>query len=450
VPRLDELRTSLDPLEAEDIRLDVIADDPMTEIQVRARYTAYLAGLSDYIDWRDDQIDDGVDILQQTYSAGTTADTLNQQWTDFFLARGRDAADRLNRLADGVDARAPSLRPRARAVVSEETQFWAQIAAMPIAHAAGQLVAMRFELDTARDQLADKWEALGDQDDDLDDKIARATADLQGVLTKAVEQVVAEQRGLVSKVEGVRYDPQARIDDWKGALVALLKAAATVIFTQTEALKASTESYLKDLTTLHQQQDGVAVLFVQMRADVRGFLEQRRLRNAEELFDDASDGSRDLAGRCPTDQQRVDALAVAERAIDVVEPIVDALERSFKDFVDAFRDVFVGPVGPATIERLLEIEVRDREVDALADLDIEGRLQQLVDASAPTIFIDIDGISEEDRESVREVFLVEWKRLAEGLVAAKNDHLTQRVAQVVSDFSDRAKQKLLASPGGEP
>ena len=330
MPRMDEVRALLAPLEQEDVRLDVIAEDAITETQVHVRYQTYLAGFTEYIDWRDDQMDEGIDVLRESDSSSTLAETLNRQWSDFFLARGRDAADRLNRLADNVDFHAPALRARSRSIVTEETQFWAQLAAAPLAQTAGELVHRRYELATEQERLADKWEALGDQTEDLSEKTARATTELTKVLREVVEQIVAEQRGLVSKVEGVRLDPSALIKDWQDALVALLKAAATVIFTATERIKGSTESYLRDLTNLHQQTEGVAVLFVQMRDDVRRFLEPRRLQIAKALFESAAAASRDAVGRCPTAEQRADALAVIERAIDEVEPIIDEFELAFE------------------------------------------------------------------------------------------------------------------------
>lgn len=449
MPRLDEVRALLVPLEADDIRLDVIADDPVTEAQVHVRYQTYLAGFTEYVDWRDDQMDDGIDVLRESDSSSTLAETLQREWSDFFLARGSDAAARLNRLADNVDFHAPALRARSRSIVTEETQFWAQLAAAPLAHTAGELVHRRYELATEQERLGDKWEAIGDQSGDLSEKTARATADLTKLLGEVVEQIVTEQRGLVSKVEKVRFDPQALVKDWKDALVAVLKAAATVIFTATERIKVSTESYLRDLTNLHQQTEGVAVMFVQMREDVRRFLEPRRLQVAKALFESASAAGREAVSKCPTPEQRADALVVIERAIDEVEPIVEEFELAFESFVDEYRDVFIGPVGPATIERLVADEVRERERDALDDLDLEDRLQQLVDASAPTIFVDVEGMSDADEQDIKDVFLAEWRRLAEGLVAARNDHLTNRVVTVSRDFGARVTGRLKDSKGGE-
>jgi hypothetical protein len=183
---------------------------------------------------------------------------------------------------------------------------------------------------------------------------------------------------------------------------------------------------------------------------VRRFLEPRRLQVAKALFESAAAGSRDAVGKCPTAEQRADALVVIERAIDEVEPIIEEFELAFESFVDDYREVFVGPVGSATIERLISDDVRERERDALDDLDLEDRLQQLVDTSAPTIFIDVEGLTDTDKQEIKDVFLAEWRRLAEGLVAAKNDHLTDRVVAVSREFGTRMTGRLKDSKGGEP
>src|SRR3712207_53623 len=110
MPRLEEVRGVLAPLEEEDIRLDVLAEDPVSEAQVHVRYQTYLAGFGEYVDWRDDQMDEGIDVLRESGSSDTLGERLQCDWSDFFLGRGREAADRLNRLADNVDFHAPALR----------------------------------------------------------------------------------------------------------------------------------------------------------------------------------------------------------------------------------------------------------------------------------------------------------------------------------------------------
>jgi hypothetical protein len=233
------------------------------------------------------------------------------------------------------------------------------------------------------------------------------------------------------------------------ALSLIAKGVATVIFTETEKLKTSTAAYLQTLTGLHQMHEGIAVLFTNMRDDVRTYLEQRRLATANETFDDAASTARDLAGKCPTAGQRDDATRFVERVVDQVEPIIDAFELSYKRFVDVHRDVFVGPVGPAAIERLVEPDVRERSLERFADFDLEGKLQQLVDTAAPTIFVDVEGLTDTDKEEIRSVFMVEWKKLGEGLVAAKNDHLTDRVVTTGREFVARLTGRLKDSKGGE-
>jgi hypothetical protein len=450
VPRADEVREILRDLEQQDIALDVMADDGVTQAQVLARYQTFAAQFTEYIDWRDDQLDDGLEIIGQAYSSSATGDSLDDDWSEFFLARGREASDRLNRLADGLDNHVPQLKARARAIASEEAQFFAQLAAAPLARAAGELAWQHRDLDVECARLEDKWEQLGDQDEDIDEKIEATTNDILKLLEEVVEKLVTEQRGLIAKVEAVRIDPSQPVTGGVGnALGLIAKGVATVVFSETEKLKATTAAYLQTLTGLHQMQEGVTVLFTTMRDDVRKYLEQRRLATANETFDDATSAARDLAGKCPTAGQRDDAVRFIERVVDEVEPIIDAFELSYKRFVDVHREVFVGPVGPAAIERLIEPDARERGLEQIEDFDLEDRLQQLVDTSAPTIFVDVEGLSDADKEEIRSVFMVEWKKLGEGLVAAKNDHLTDRVVTTGREFVSKLTGKLKDSKGGE-
>ena len=228
-------------LEQQDIALDLMADDGVTQAQVLARYSTFAAQFAEYIDWRDDELDDGLELIQQAYSSSETGESVQDDWEEFFLGRGREASDRINRLADGLDLHVPALRAYARRVAGEETQFFAQLAAAPLAHAAGQLAFLHRELDVETERLEDKWEELGDQDEDIDEKIEATTKQIRELFEDVVEKLVAEQRGLIAKVEAVRIDPTQPISgSVTNALTLLAKGAATVIFSETERLKATT------------------------------------------------------------------------------------------------------------------------------------------------------------------------------------------------------------------
>ena len=196
-------------------------------------------------------------------------------------------------------------------------------------------------------------------------------------------------------------------------------------------------------------QEGVTLLFTNMREDVRQFLAARRLATATEVFNNASRDALDLAGRCPTAGQRDNATRFVERVVDAVEPFIGAFELSYKEFVDTHREVFVGPVGPRIIEELLEGDERERTWEEIEDFDLDARLQQLVDTAAPTIFVDVEGLSDKDKEEIREVFLVEWRKLGEGLVTVRNDHLGNRVVGVMREWTDRGVALVTGSKGGE-
>lgn len=451
MPRLDEVRSAMRDLEAKDIALDVIADDGVTQAQVLARYSTFAAELEDYVEWRDDQLDDGLEIIRQAYSSSETAESMDDEWSEFFLARGREASDRLTKRADGLDNHVPELKAYARRLATEESQFWAQLAVAPLARAAGDLAWQHRDLDVECERLEEKWESLlEDQNEDLNEKIESTLNEVHELFEEVVEELVTEWRGLIAKVEGVRLKPSdVPTGSVANAVGLILKGAATVIFTYTESLRSGTTAYLSTLTNLHQMQGGVAVLFTNVREQVREYLEQRRLETATETFDDAASDARDLAGKCPTPGQREDALRFTERVIDEVEPIIDAFELSYKRFVDTHREIFVGPVGPRAIEALIEPDVRERGLDAIADFDLERRLMALVDMSAPTIFVDIEGLSDDDKERIREIFLVEWRKLGEGLVAVKDDHLDDRLVQVGRDFVSKVVETMKSSKGGE-
>jgi hypothetical protein len=448
VPRADEIREMLRNLEEKDIA--VAGNDGAAQDQVRARYTGFRAQVGEYVDWRDDQLDAGLPIIGRAYSSGETGQSVENYWTEYFLARGREAFERLNRAGDPLEqALVPALKAYARSLAVEESQFFAQLAAAPLAWAAGDLLRQRRDLDNEQVLLQVSWKALGDQSADVNEKIQSVDDQLLELFRDVTATLVAEQRGGIDKLEQLRPDPQATPSSVLALLIQIVKGIAMAVSTQTELLKRTTDEYMNTLVGWHRMLEGPAVLFTNMRESVRTYLEQRRLATATATFENAARDARELAGTCPTGGQRDDAGRFIERVVDEVNPIIDAFELSYKRFVEVHRAVFVGPVGPEAIEAMIQPDLRERDLGQLASFDLEARLQQLVDASAPTIFVDVEGFTEQDKEEIRSVFLIEWRKLGAGLVVAKNDQLTARVATVTRDFGSRILDRFSRSKGGE-
>jgi hypothetical protein len=450
MPRLDEIRENLRNLEQKDIAGALAANNGAAQAQILARYQTLGAQLADYVDWRDDQLDGGLGIIGRAYSSSETGDSVDDAWSEYYLALGRHAFDRLNRFGDGLEqALVGELKTYTRGLAVEESQFFAQIAAAPLARAAGELAWQFRDLDAEQADLEDNWEKLGGDSGDVGEKIAAVTADIEELFEEVTATLIAEQANLIDKLEDLRPNPQATPTSWIAAVAEVVKAGAMLVAVQTELLKRTTSEYLATLIGLHRMQEGVTVLFTDMRESVRRYLDQRRLATATATFDDAARDARDLAAKCPTAAQRDDAGLFIERVVDEVEPVIDAFELSYKRFVEVHRAVFVGPVGPAAIDAMIQPDPRERALGQLEFFDLEARLQRLVDASAPTIFVDLAGISDQDKAEIRSVFLVEWRNLGAGLVSAKDDHYPARLATVTREYVTRLRDWLNNSKGGE-
>jgi hypothetical protein len=456
VPRADEIREMLHDLEDRDIAAALATNDGAAQARVLARYTAFSAQVVEYVDWRDDQLDAGLPIIGRAYSAGETGESVDHAWSEYFLARGREAFDRLSRAGDSLEqAWVPALRGYTLNLAVEESQFFAHLAAAPLARAAGELARQYRDLDVEQAHLKGQWQNMGGQDGDVNARIDGVTRELFEVFRAVTAELIAAQRGVISQVEQIDFSvfidvlsqvPGVPLPD---VLAEPLKQLGKQYLAETQRLRRATEAYMTELVGLHRMSGGVAVLFINTREGVRNYLGPRRLETANATFDTAARDARDLAARCPTEEQRVDASRFIDRVVDEVEPVVDAVGLSYRQFVGAHDRVFVGPVGPAAIDTLLQPEVRERAVREFESFDLETRLQQLVATDAPTLFLDIDGLSDQDRQQVREVFLVDWRTLGQGLVAVNNDHLTPRVAEAARSFVAALLGLLKLSRGGE-
>src|SRR4051794_11480837 len=100
-------------LEEQDIAVAVASNDGAAQAQVLARYTAFSASfrVADYVDWRDHQLDAGLPIIARAYSSGETGESVGHAWSEYLLAQGREAFDRLSHAGDGLEqALVPALR----------------------------------------------------------------------------------------------------------------------------------------------------------------------------------------------------------------------------------------------------------------------------------------------------------------------------------------------------
>jgi hypothetical protein len=443
-------------LEDGDIAVALATNDGAAQTQVLSRYTTFSTQVAEYLEWRDHQLEAGLPIIGRASSPGETGESADRSWSEYCLARGREAFDRLSRAGDTLEqAWVPALRGYTRTLAVEESQFFANLAAAPLARAAGDLGEQKRNLELEQGRLTGQWNNLGGQSGPVNAKIAGVTKELFEVFKAVTAELIAAQRGVISLVEQIDFSvfidvlsqvPGVPLPD---VLADPLKEAGKQYLSATQSLRRSTEAYTTELVGLHRSSEGVAVLFINAREAVRNYLKPRRLENANATFGAAARDARDLAARCPTVEQRVDASRFIDRVVNMVEPVVEEIGSSYRRFVDTHSGLFVGPVGPAAIDTLLQPEVRERAVRDIESFDLETRLQQLVDTDAPTLFLDIGGLSDQDKQQVREVFLVEWRKLGQGLVAVNNDHLTPRVADAARSFLAALHDMFDRSKGGE-
>jgi hypothetical protein len=134
-----------------------------------------------------------------------------------------------------------------------------------------------------------------------------------------------------------------------------------------------------------------------------------------------------LANQCPTPRQRDDAKKFIEKGIYDAKKFLDRFNEEYKEFVNANRGIFVGPVNEKTLEELLEIQERKKTWVEMEQFNIQSKLRELHQHCIKMFEVDLEGLPEEQKKELKEFFKSEVERLGRGIIAASDDAVWDRI-----------------------
>ena len=170
---------------------------------------------------------------------------------------------------------------------------------------------------------------------------------------------------------------------------------------------------------------------------------------ATKEFNEAVSNAAASAAACPTSGGQKDAMLFATVSAEAVQPFMDEFKKGFEVFMsEELREVFVGPVGDKTVEELLELSKRLKSWEEIERVNLPGRLDAALQDYQNTWTVNVDGLSDEDKNALREVWKTELDVLAKGIVEAKQDRVRDQIRMYLNDKMQELMTKLKGSKGG--
>ena len=443
--RIEEIRSALQVPQTAD--LAKAGEHGADQAKVLARYTGFANDLEKYAEWRDETIQESFAILKEE-SSSPSPDTYQSKWTEYYAKASAEASKKIMDALKDATTVAPELCVFAQTVSSQEAAFFAQCGRMTLARMSAQALLNSINFDVESDRLKDKWKSLGDSDRSVDEKVAATTKQIQDLFKETVEKVIAEQRGLAEKAANWKPEPGKVITDWKGALVEIAKAGVQAVMQALEPYKKGTATYVDALMQMNQQEETIVILFTQIREDVRNFVKKTNYESATKDYNEAVSNAESLAGGCPTSGGQKDAKLVARAAADAVKPFMDELKHGYEDFMNESKEIFTGPVGDKTVEELLELSENLHSWEDIERFNLPGRLDAALQDFNNTWTVNVDGLSGDDKEALRQVWKAELDTLAKGIIEAKEDRVRDQIPVYLKDKKKALLEKIKGSKGG--
>ena len=443
--RIEEILSGLRTPEATDTAK--AGEHGADQAKVLARYTGFTNDLEKYSEWRDAVLQESLAILKEE-SSSPSPDAYQAKWTEYYAKNSAEAAKKIMDALKDATTVAPELCAFAQTVSTQEAAFFAQCGRMTLARMSAQALLNSINFDVEADRLEAKWKSLGDSDRSIDDKVAGTTKQIQDLFKETVEKVIAEQRWLAEKAGNVKLDPNATPNDWKDVVKQLVKAAVQHVMQTLEPYKKGISTYVEALSQMNREEETLVVLFTQIRESVREFVKRTNYESATREYNETTANAESLASGCPTSGGQKDALLLARAAADAVKPFMDELKHGYEDFMSEFRDVFVGPVGDKTVEELLELSENLHTWEDIERFNLPGRLDAALQDFDNSWKVNVDGLSDDDKEALRLVWKTELDELAKGIIEAKEDRVRDQIGQYLRDKKKALMDKIRSSKGG--
>ena len=396
--------------------------------------------LSRYFDFRQRALEDALKLLNDD---SRNAKDQTDQWRKHLLKAGSEGSQMISDSIKDIKRKSVFVDIVAR-VAFLESVFFTRLAHMTLPDAMqGKLIEYRKEFELEKKNLMAKWEDLIARDKGIDQKMDSATKQLFQVYQEGLKKVDAAntrtRENITTYVTGAHMADSAA----NPATPSLLEPVKIMMETINNFMVTSKEMANRFDALFKSEESIVVILFGKTRASVKEFLEKTNLDKAKKEYESAEKEIQNVAKSMETKGMEEDAHRFVSEGAKITRDHLEDFTKAYNEFVNAFKEIFIGPVGDRTVEDLVERQRWDWARNEWQKLNIQSELKKIYDDAREWWAIDIDGLDEANRKKLEELLEAERKRLEPALREASDNSVLDSLKLIMTiaknDLVDKVK-----------
>lgn len=396
--------------------------------------------LSRYFDFRQRALEDALKLLNDD---SRNAKDQTDQWRQHLLKAGSEGSQMISDSIKDIKRKSVFVDIVAR-VAFLESVFFTRLAHMTLPDAMqGKLIEYRKQFEVEKENLMQKWEDLIARDKGIDEKMDSATKELFQVYQEGLKKVDAAntktRENITTYVTGAHMADSAA----NPATPSLLEPVKIMMETINNFMVTSKEMSNRFDALFKSEESVVVILFGKTRASVKEFLEKTNLDKAKKEYESAEKEIQNVTKSMETKGMQEDALRFVNEGAKITRDHLEDFTKAYNEFVNAFKEIFIGPVGDRTVEDLVERQRWDWAKNEWQKLNIQSELKKIYDDAREWWAIDIDGLDEANRKKLEELLEAERKRLEPALREASDNSALDSLKLIMTiaknDLVDKVK-----------
>ncbi|HEY8510690.1 MAG TPA: hypothetical protein VIL31_01950 [Cyclobacteriaceae bacterium] len=397
--------------------------------------------LSRYFDFRQRALEDALKLLND---ASRNAKDQTYEWRKHLLKAGSEGSQMLYDSIKDIKWKTTFTEVVAR-VAFQESVFFTRLAHMPLPNAMqGKLIEYRKEFEVEKKNLMQKWEDIVARDKGIDEKMDDTLKQLLKVYEEGLKRVDAANTKMRENVTKLVKAAETADSVLNPGTPTMFEPARVMLETINQFMVSSKEMASRFDALFKSEESVVVILFGKTRASVKEFLENTNLDTAQKEYYAAEKEIQDVAKGMQTKGMQEDALRFVNEGAKITRDHLEDFTKAYNEFVNAFREIFIGPVGDRTVEDLVEKQRWDWARNEWQKLNIQGELKKIYDDAREWWAIDAGGLDEANQKKLRELLEAERKRLEPALREAGDNSVLDSLKLIMTiaknDMVDKLKR----------
>lgn len=324
--------------------------------------------------------------------------------------------------------------------ISQETIFYLKLANMLLPDVMkGDLVGYHEQFEKEKQSLLGKWDKLFSDCKGINNSIEEISKNLFSIYNNSLTKV---KSGYITLREWITIQCKALqiIDDAAPSPPSVFEPINLLIETLNLFMVSHADlSYRFD--QLYKSEESVAIImFGNTRSSVKEFLTNTNLDKAIKNYNEAEKHAKDSAKNMLTNGQQEDALLFVTEGGKITKLTLKAFADVYNSFVDAFKEIFIGPVGDRTVNDLINKERWDWAKNEWQTFNIQSELKKIYDDNKEWLNIDMFNLKPEVKEKIKNIMDKERERLR----LAVNQVGDNSIYETIKLFMTVSKQNMFS------